>query len=368
MPTAPATPSSAELQFVRKAFIVIALAGLVATVWALADIVLLLFGAVLVAVLLRAIADPLARYVRLPEGLALTVAGLMILLVIAAGVLMLGPELSRQMRALFASLPGAFARFTDAFQVGSFVELLRGASSVSSIGNLASRIFSWSTTLLGVLASVVLVVSGGIYLAVDPQTYCAGLVKLFPIALHPNINATLDDTGAALRRWLGGQLAAMVLVGILAALGLWLVGVPSAFALGFIIGVAEFVPIIGPILAAIPAILIAGTQDWQTAMWTVGVLFIVQQIEANLIAPLITGRSVSVPPAVGLFAVVSLGVLFGPLGLLFGFPLAVVIDVAIRRLYVLDTLGERVEIMGEPARKSELERPLASARAGSRDG
>lgn len=367
MPTVPATPSSAEQQFVRKVFIVIAIGGLVATVWALADILLLLFGAVLVAVLLRAIADPFAHYLRLPEGLALALAGLLILLVLAAGVLMLGPELSQQMRVLFTNLPDAFARFTDVFQLGSFVDLLKGSSSVSSIGNLASRIFSWSTTLLGMLASVVLVVSGGIYLAVDPQTYRAGLVKLFPIALHPNINATLDDTGAALRRWLGGQLAAMVLVGILAALGLWLVGVPSAFALGFIIGVAEFVPIIGPILAAVPAILIAGTQDMQTALWTVGVLFLVQQIESNLIAPLITGRSVSVPPAVGLFAVVSLGVLFGPLGLLFGFPLAVVIDVAIRRLYVLDLLGERVEIMGEPAQKSEQERPVASSPAESRD-
>ena len=357
MPTAPKAKTFSDLEFVRRAFIVIALTALVATVWALADILLLLFGAALMAVLLRAIADPFARYLRLPEGLALAMAGLLILLVLAAGVLMLGPELSRQMRSLVANLPAAFARVADELQLGSFMDLLKGSSSVSSIGNLASRIFSWSSTLLGMLASIALVISGGIYLAVDPQLYRNGLVKLFPPALHPNVNATLDDAGEALRRWLGGQLTAMVLVGILAAFGLWIAGVPSAFALGFIIGLAEFVPIIGPILAAIPAILIAGMQDWQTALWAVAVLVIVQQIESNLIAPLIAGRTVSVAPAVGLFAVVALGVLFGPLGLLFGFPLAVVIDVTVRRLYVLDTLGERVEIMGEPATNSERERP-----------
>ena len=107
--------------------------------------------------------------------------------------------------------------------------------------------------------------------------------------------------------------------------------------------------IIGPILAAIPALLIASTQDWQTVLLALAVLVVVQQVESNLITPLIADRMVSIAPAVGLFAVVAMGVLFGPLGLLLGFPLAIVFDVAVRRLYVRDTLGERVEIMGKPA-------------------
>jgi predicted PurR-regulated permease PerM len=141
-------------------------------------------------------------------------------------------------------------------------------------------------------------------------------------------------------------------VGVCTAIGLWLAGVPSAFALGLIAGLAEFVPIIGPIVAAIPTILIASTQDWQTALLAVIVLVFVQQVESNVIAPMIANRMVSIAPAVGLFAVVAMGVLFGPLGLLLGFPLAIVLDVAVRRLYVRDTLGERVDIMGKPAKPS----------------
>jgi predicted PurR-regulated permease PerM len=141
----------------------------------------------------------------------------------------------------------------------------------------------------------------------------------------------------------------MLLVGIATALGLWLVGVQSAFALGVIAGLAEFVPIIGPILAAIPALLIASNQDLQTVLLALAVLVVVQQVESNLIAPMIADRMVSIAPAVGLFAVVAMGVLFGPLGLLLGFPLAIVMDVAVRRLYVRDTLGEPVKIMGKPA-------------------
>jgi predicted PurR-regulated permease PerM len=97
-----------------------------------------------------------------------------------------------------------------------------------------------------------LVVFGGIYLAIDPRLYRDGLLKLVPPAIQPNVHATLDDAGHALKRWLRGQVLAMLLVGVFTGLGLWLVGVPSAFALGFIAGIAEFVPIVGPILAAIP--------------------------------------------------------------------------------------------------------------------
>jgi len=139
---------------------------------------------------------------------------------------------------------------------------------------------------------------------------------------------------------MAGQAISMLLVGTLTGLGLWLVGVSSAFALAVIVGLAEFLPIIGPVLAAIPALLIASTHDWQTVLLALAVLVAVQQAESNLLTPLIADRMVSIAPAVGLFAVVAMGVLFGPLGLILGFPLTIVFDVAVRRLYVHDTLGE----------------------------
>ena len=180
---------------------------------------------------------------------------------------------------------------------------------MSALSNLASRIIAWSSTVAGALASLLLVVFGGIYLAINPRLYRDGLVKLVPPALQPNVSATLDDAGEALKRWLAGQLIAMLLVGACTAAGLWLAGVPSAIALGLIAGLAEFVPIIGPILAAIPALLIASTQDWQTVLLALAVFVVVQQVESNLIAPLIVDRMVSIAPAVGLFAVVAMGVL-----------------------------------------------------------
>ena len=113
-------------------------------------------------------------------------------------------------------------------------------------------------------------------------------------------------------------------------------------------------PIVGPVIGAVPALLLASTEGWHMVAWTLAVFVVVQQIESNLIMPLVSGARVAVPPAVGLFAVVAIGVLFGPLGLLLGYPLAIVIDVAVRSLYVREALGEKVEIAGErPRRKPE---------------
>jgi predicted PurR-regulated permease PerM len=302
----------------------------------------------LIAVLLRAIADPITAYLRLKDPGALGLAGLLVIAALALAGYLLGPELAKQMHALAEQLPMAVARVTEELQLGSFADLLKGSSVASSLGNLASRIVAWGSTVLGALASLALVIFGGIYLAANPTLYRDGFVKLVPPRLHSNVRATIEDASEALKRWVGAQLAAMILVGVLTGLGLWLVGVPSALALGLVAGLAEFVPIIGPLVAAVPTILIAGAQDWQTMFWAIGVLVVVQQVEAYLIMPLLANRMVSVAPAVALYALVAMGILFGPLGLLFGFPLVIVFDIAVRRLYVHDALGERVEIAGEP--------------------
>ena len=124
--------------------------------------------------------------------------------------------------------------------------------------------------------------------------------------------------------------------------------VPAALALALLAGLAQFVPLIGPIVAAIPALLIALAEGWQIALWTLLLYVAIQQVESNLITPLVQRQAVALPPAITLFAVVAFGVLFGPLGILFATPLAVVAFVAVKELWVRDTLGEPTEVPGEP--------------------
>jgi predicted PurR-regulated permease PerM len=131
----------------------------------------------------------------------------------------------------------------------------------------------------------------------------------------------------------------MLFVGCSTALGLWLVGVPAALAIGLIAGLAEFVPYLGILVAGIPAIVLGFGQGTDTGLWTIGVLVAVQQIQGNLVMPLLQNKMVDLPPAITIFGIIAAGILFGIAGVLLATPLTIVILVLVRRLY----LGENKE-------------------------
>jgi predicted PurR-regulated permease PerM len=352
-PAPPPPGPDPDSTFIRRLMIVIAVAIAGAAIWFLSDLLLLFFGSILVAVILRAVANPIRDWTGTPDHVALAVGGALIVAMFALIVVLIGPEITRQMYVLAEKLPGGLERLGELINVSLAAELLKEAGGTNALGNFISSIVSWSTTICGAAVAVLLVLFGGIYLSLDPPLYRDGFIKLVPPRLQANVAATIDDCSNALLLWIGGQLFAMLLVGFLTGFGLWLIGVPSALALGLISGIAEFIPFVGPLLAAVPALILAGTQDTNTVVWALIVLVAVQQIESNLIMPLVANRAVSVLPAVGLYAIVVMALLFGPLGLLFGFPLAIVADIAIRRLYIRDTLDEPVEILGKPAKPSD---------------
>lgn len=346
MPTP--TPKMTDTEFIRRVLIVVGILAGAAALYLLSDIILLIFGAVLLAVVLRAIARPLEARTGLGPKMSLVAAGLGVAtLIIGVGILF-GAQISDQLSLLVERLPAAAASLSKSEPFQSVSEVLKG----SSVGNLLANALSWGTAVFGGLATLFVVLIAGIYIAISPHTYRDGFLMLFPKGAQEQVSATLDAAGESLRLWLGAQLLAMILVGTMTGIGLALIGVPSALGLGLVAGMLEFIPIVGPVVAAIPALLLASTQSWELVAWTLALFVVVQQVESNIIMPLVSGRAVDLPPAVGLFAVIAIGILFGPLGLLLGYPLAIVTDVAVRRLYVRQTLGEKVAIAGETSAKS----------------
>jgi predicted PurR-regulated permease PerM len=118
-------------------------------------------------------------------------------------------------------------------------------------------------------------------------------------------------------------------------------------ALGVIAGVAEFIPYVGPILAAIPAVLVATTKGFDAVLWTIIAYIIIHQVEGNLLAPIIQRHMVLIPPAVGLLGIVAIGFAFGTVAVIFAAPIAVILFVLVKKLYIRDTLGEKTSIPGE---------------------
>ncbi|MET1754088.1 AI-2E family transporter [Novosphingobium sp. RD2P27] len=336
-------------RFVRRTAVALLLVGIALLIYALADVALLIFGAALVAVILRALAAPLRRYLHLPQTAAVLVALLLIVGVFAAAGTLFGMQMRAEFSGLAERLPEAWKQVQARIAAMPFGdEILAGLNGFQPDASaMASRVAAFLTTLVGVISNFILVLFAGVYLALSPGLYREGVVKLFPKARAEEVASATGNSGRALRLWLLGQLVSMTVVGILTAGGLWLAGVPSALALGLIAGLAEFVPLVGPVAAAIPGIMVALTQDTSTALWALAVYVVVQQVEGNILTPMVAKKAVSVPPALTLVGVFALGALFGPLGVLFSAPLVVLIFVLVKQLYVRDALGHDTVVPGE---------------------
>ncbi|MGD8590575.1 MAG: AI-2E family transporter, partial [Chromatiales bacterium] len=153
--------------------------------------------------------------------------------------------------------------------------------------------------------------------------------------------------GHALRWWLIGRITSMTVVGILTGIGLWFIDMPLVLALSFTAAILSFIPLIGPILSAIPAVLLGLVEDPLKALNVLLVYTSVQFLEGNFITPLIQKRAIALPPAMLLTAQLLMGVLFGFFGVLLATPLAVTVIVVVQLLYVQDLLGSQVRVLGE---------------------
>jgi predicted PurR-regulated permease PerM len=335
--------------FIERLVIAIAILGLALLLWALRGLLILVFGAVLVAVILSLIAHPLRQRLRFPDWAALLAAVIVVIGLFGLAFWLFGAETARQASALREAIPAAWQALLERLEPIGLAEPLRQgvAGAEGGGGGVMSNIGRFVMSVGGGIADALLVIVGGIYLAAQPRLYRGGLLKLFPPGSRDRVETALDDSWTALRLWLAGRLVSMLFIGILTGLGLWIIGIPGALALGVIAFILEFVPFVGPILAAVPAILLAVAFDPVKALWVGGLYLGIQQLEGNVIEPLVQQRAVDLPPALLLFAIVAGALVFGPPGVIFAAPLTVVLFVMVKRLYVREALQTPTDIPGE---------------------
>lgn len=315
---------------------------LLAAAWQLREVLLLFFGAGLLAIALRAGADAIARLGHLGPRLSLVCCILAVLVLLGLAGWLFGSQFSQQVLLLQQKLPQAWDAAQQWLQSQSFgQQLLRlTGQALPTLSQVGTQLKQVTITVWHVLLGLLLIGFGAIYLAADPDTYRTGVLKLVPPSFRQRAQDTLAECTTSLRHWLLSQLLVMVIVGSLAGAGLWLVGVPAPLALGVVMAILEFVPFAGPVVAAVPGILLAFTVSPATAGSALAVYLVVQQLESNLIAPMIARRMLRLPPALVIFAIVSFGIVLGPLGLVFAMPLTVSLAVIVDRLYVRGVLAE----------------------------
>lgn len=323
-----------ERAFTRKALIVLGLVLLVLFMGKIAPVLMLAFAGAVLATAIRAAADPLAHRLRLPELAAVSLVSILALALLIGGGYLFGQRLAEEATTLWAAVGEAwdkFREFVAKVPVGqSAMESLGSGTDAEAIGKVARGTF----TVFGGLADVVLVLFLAVYFAADPRSYRRGLLHLLPQSVRERAGQALDASGVALRKWLVGQLAAMLAVGLLTGLGLAILGVPLAVPLAILMMLLDFVPVVGPLVAAIPGVLIAFSQSPELGLYAALVYLGVQFVEGNLVMPLAQKWAVSVPPALTLLGIVAFGLVFGVIGVLFAMPLLVVAMVLVQKLYI----------------------------------
>ncbi|MFN7134554.1 MAG: AI-2E family transporter, partial [Myxococcales bacterium] len=176
--------------------------------------------------------------------------------------------------------------------------------------------------------------------AANPSLYTGGAIRLVPLALRPGARELVHALATTLRWFLIARVVSMLAVGLLTWLTLWALGVPLAAVLGLIAGTLTFVPYAGPMLAAIPIVLVAFTEGVSTGLWALLLYTAIQSIEGFFITPYVQERAVALPPAMTLLAEVFMGVLFGAFGVVISVPLAAAALVVVRHVYLKGLLEE----------------------------
>jgi predicted PurR-regulated permease PerM len=343
-------PAGSIKQFASRVLVatalVIGLLLLLLVLWYAVQAILLTFAGVLLTILLRGFSDPLAENTRLSEMWALAIV-IIVLLGLTIGVgFVVAPQVNEQFLQLQQRLPEAMVElrsWLQQFDLGRWLIDLIPTQRDLEDGRmlpLIQQITGAAYTAVQVFFGFLVLLFVTLYLSVNPRMYTNGFLHLFPFSHRPRAAQVLASIGYTLRWWLIGTLIRMVTVGAMTFVGLWLLDVPLALLLSILAFLLDFVPYFGPIVAAVPAVVLAFVESPQLGLYVTILYIVVQQVESLIISPVIYQRTVYMPPVVTILAQVLLFAMVGALGVILATPLIAVVLVLVKMLYMEQTLGD----------------------------
>jgi predicted PurR-regulated permease PerM len=214
----------------------------------------------------------------------------------------------------------------------------------SQLAGATRFLFPFLSSVGTVTAGLVLIIFLAIYIGAEPTLYHGGMMHLFPHRARNKAGEVLTEIANVLRKWLVTQLIAMAAIGTVTTVAMLLLNVKAAFALGFIAGLLEFVPTVGPLLSAIPAIAMGFVDGPEKALAVVAAYWGIQFLENNLLIPWLMRGGMDLPPALTLVAQALMTLVFGFLGLMVAVPLTAAVLVPIKLLWVRDTIGDDIDV------------------------
>jgi predicted PurR-regulated permease PerM len=315
-------------------------------------VVVLLFLAILISLYLGAVTDFFSERLRLPRRSALPLAIVVSLAALTGLFWLLVPPVVQQTQALFAVLPNYITSWDKAladaaanFPALSEATAKGGSTIVGALygyvqgmaGTLISKVGSFVHAAISVFSVAIM----ALYLALNPAPYREWLIAFFPPVHRDLVRDVLHETADTLRRWIVGQMLAMLILAAFTALGLYLLEVPFWLPFGIFTGVVAIVPFFGTLVSTVvPALFVLGGPGFHGigpgghALLVVLLGAVIHLIESNVVMPLITANRVHLPPVLTIMSVLIVGKLLGALGLLVAVPTLAVVMVVVRRILV----------------------------------
>ena len=322
--------------------------GITWTLYLIRDTLLLVYVAVLIAIGLSPLVDAIERHrlairMRLPRWAAILALYLLfVAAVISVGALVLPPLIS-QARDLWAAAPELLHRaqlwliqrglLGREFTVVEAVQQAPGGGS-DAVGTVLGAVWG----IVGGVFGVVTILIVAFYMMVDSANIVRTFVRAFPRSERTRVSDACSDVSTKVSAWLAGQLFLGLIIGATAAIGLGLMGVPYFYVLALIAGVGELIPIVGPLLSAIPAVAVAFSVSPTLALGVTVFFVLQQQFENHLLVPRIMSRQVGVSPIVVIIALLIGGSLLGIIGAILAVPTAAILHVVYQK--VTDSLGD----------------------------
>ncbi len=299
------------------------------------NVILLVLAGSLIAIFLRALTSLIKQKTKWKEGLCVAISIVATLSIVAGLFWLIGAKVQAQLIQLLDTLPETITNLKERLNDSSIGEkIVDEISSKKSIEN--ARVFAgkFFQSTFGILGDLYVVLFIGIFFTIAPETYIKGFVQLIPVSGQEESYILLNKLGEQLRKWLKGKLFSMLVVFILTAVGLAAIGIPLWLVLALLAGLISFIPNFGPLLALIPAVLVALLQSPQTALLVAGLYILIQFIESNFITAIIQQKLINMPPALVLIAQLFIGALSGGWGLVLATPLTLIVMILVQELYI----------------------------------
>lgn len=309
--------------------------------WYTIDVLLLTFAAILLAIFLRTLNNLIQRFVNLPDSLSVSLVMGIIITIFTLVTIFMTPVISEQIQNLSNDIPSAWDNLkhtlSSILNLDSIFSLYRKMNVQNLLPqgkNLLIQATNLFSSTFGLIGSVIVVIVMGVFFAYDPNTYKEGFISLIPSNKQKKAENVINSIADILELWIIGKVFAMFIVGILTTLGLWFLSIPMALTLGLLAAILTFIPNIGPIISAIPAILVAFTQSPVSGIYVIALYIAIQTVESYIITPLIQGKIIALPPVLVIFSQLIMGLLTGFLGLSLATPLLAAVSVIVKKVYI----------------------------------